>query len=252
MTKERTALVTGAASGIGLGIARMLLHSGTPTVLLDRDSAVEGIAELEVKETGTRAWGVVADLADPDAVVGAARIADELTGGVDILVNNAGISPKYEGGPMLVDVTDRASWDMTVAVNLTAPFLLCQALLPGMRERGWGRIVMMSSRAGRSISPVCGVAYSATKTGLLGLARRLAHEVAEEGVTVNSVAPGPVRTPITDTACPEKQAEVRRQVPVGRHGTTDEVAALVAYFVSDAAAFTTGSVVDINGGSYLP
>lgn len=252
MDLERTALVTGAAAGIGLEIGTSFLAAGISVVLLDRSPEVVELAEELAGRFSVPAAGLIADLADERQVVDAAGSVLRTHGGVDILVNNAGIHPKYEGGPMTIEHSSTAVWNQVVAINLTAAFLLCRELLPAMRARGWGRIVNMSSRAGRIASPLSSTSYAATKAGLIGFSRKLATEVAADGVTVNCVAPGPIYTAMSQTSTKENRAAIQRLVPVGRYGTTSEVASAVTFLASDAASYMTGAILDVNGGSYMP
>jgi 3-oxoacyl-[acyl-carrier protein] reductase len=248
----RTALVTGAAAGIGLEIATSFMTAGISVVLLDRSPEVVEVADTLTGRFSVPAIGLIADLSLESQVLAAAGSVLRTHGGVDILVNNAGIHPKHDGGPMNIEHSSTEVWNQILAVNLTAVFLLCRELLPAMRSRGWGRIVNMSSRAGRIASPLASTGYAATKAGLLGFSRKLATEVAADGITVNCVAPGPIYTAMSETSTKENRAAIQRLVPVGRYGTTSEVASAVAFLVSDAASYMTGAILDVNGGSYMP
>ena len=172
--------------------------------------------------------------------------------GIDILINNAGIHPKLDGKAIPIEKLALVDWNAMLAVNLTAAFLLCRELLSGMSSRGWGRIINISSRAGRALSPLSSVAYAATKAGLIGFSRTLAAEAAVGGVTVNTVAPGPVKTALTGDSSTATQTRLVSTIPLGRYGEADEVAAAVAFLASDAASYITGAVIDVNGGSFMP
>jgi len=172
-------------------------------------------------------------------------------GGVDILVNNAGISPKHDGRKAPVARMGTEEWQRVLDVNLTGAFLCARACLPGMMERRWGRIVHIASQAGRTRSELSGAHYGASKAGLASLARTLACEVGELGITVNSVAPGRIDTPMAQTVSPEVNERYRAGIPVRRFGTPDDVAAAVSYLASEHAAFVTGVTLDVNGGAFM-
>ena len=143
------------------------------------------------------------------------------------------------------------SWQRTYDVNVTSVLLTCQAFVPAMRDAGWGRVVNISSLAGRTKSVVAGPTYSATKAALIGFTRTVAAELASSGVTVNAIAPGRIDTPMAQLAGPETNAIYVAQIPAGRMGRPDEVAAAVAYLASDAAGFVTGVTLDVNGGFFM-
>jgi 3-oxoacyl-[acyl-carrier protein] reductase len=237
----RTALVTGAARGIGLAIAERLAADGHDVIALDRS-----VPDVHPE------WSWHAgDLADREQVASFVA-AVQARGPVDVLVNSAGINRQKDDGARfeLPEVTD-TGWDLTIAVNLTAPFLLMRAFVPGMRERGWGRVVNIASRAGRTFVPASNVDYSATKAGLIGLSRMVAGESAADGVTVNCVAPGRISTPLADSQAADILEESLRAIPARRVGDADEIAAAVAWYASDGAAYTTGTTLDVNGGAFI-
>jgi 3-oxoacyl-[acyl-carrier protein] reductase len=248
---RRICLITGAAGGIGLETAKVLAPSCSTMILVDRAGAITDAAAEIGREGHVNAVPMQTDLSDADAVIALAESALKDFGRVDILVNNAGMHPQSADGPIDIASSSIAEWRAVFAVNLHAPFLLCQALLPAMREKRWGRVVNIASRAGETPSPLSSPSYTATKAGLLGLSRRLALEVAGSDVTVNCVAPGPIATARTQHVFELKRSTYDELIPLGRRGTPQEVAAAVAYLVSDDAAFTTGSVLDVNGGSYM-
>ncbi|GAA5232310.1 SDR family oxidoreductase [Verticiella sediminum] len=250
MKNERTAAITGGASGIGLESARLLGQAGVALVLLDRSDRVHEVA-ASLRSEGMAAEAVVADLSELADVPEAARRMAALRGGVDILVNNAGVHPKVDGRIAGFEQIVLEDWEFVFRVNSTAPFLLCQALLPAMKEKGWGRIVNIASRAGRTLSPRAGTHYSASKAALIGMTRKLAGECAPFGVTANCIAPGQVETPLARTSSPEVLAEAARRIPVGRLGDASEIASAVAYLASDGASFVTGAVLDVNGGESM-
>ncbi|MBJ3775339.1 SDR family oxidoreductase [Acuticoccus mangrovi] len=251
MSQERkVALVTGAASGIGRGIAERFARDGMHVVAVDRSPAVAEAAE-EMTHDGGSAESAVVDLADLAAIdTLVADIGDRL-GRLDVLVNNAGISPKIDGKRAVSETMPMDQWEDVLRVNLTAPFYLCRLALPFMRKRWWGRIINMSSRAGRMLVPTAGAHYAASKAGLIGMSRVIANEHAADGITVNCIAPGRIVTPLSEQGSAEMLAALKAEIPVGRAGTPADVAALAAYIVSPEAAFVTGVVFDFNGGVFM-
>jgi 3-oxoacyl-[acyl-carrier protein] reductase len=245
----RVAIVTGAAGGIGLAAARRLCEAGHRVLLVDRDAG-----RLEAAECGP-GKGAVARLAvdiAADAAPAAIREAALAKwGALSILVNNAAVAPKVEGrSPGLLDTGD-ALWDEVQSVNLRAVFRLCREVLPAMKQAGWGRVVNIASLAGRTRSLIAGPAYMASKAGLLGLTRSIATEFAAFGITANCIAPGRIDTRIAAQTDAALNAGYLTQIPVGRFGTADEVAAAVCYLAGEDSGFVTGAVLDINGGLFM-
>ncbi|GAA4332994.1 SDR family oxidoreductase [Pigmentiphaga soli] len=247
---QRVAWVTGAASGIGLASARWLAEAGHAVVLLDRSEAVRDAA-ASLAAGGAKALAVVVDLADLAGLPGVAAGTAAQFGHCDILVNNAGVHPKRNGMVPALEDIDADEWEAVFRVNVTAPFLLCRHAVGPMKARGWGRIVNVASRAGRAWSDRAGTHYSASKAALIGMTRKIAGDFAAHGITANCVAPGQIETPLARTSRPEVLERAARATPVQRLGTTDEIAAAVAYLASDAAGFVTGTVLDVNGGIFM-
>jgi 2-dehydro-3-deoxy-L-rhamnonate dehydrogenase (NAD+) len=220
---DRVAVITGGASGIGRASAERLAQDAITVVTLDRSQDAD----------------VVADVTDAGAVAAAlARI-----GRVDILVNSAGIV-----GPNkpLWEVSDD-EWATTFAVNVTGTFHMCRAVVPGMRDRGWGRIVNLASMAGKDGNPRLG-AYSATKAAVIGLTKSLGKELATSGVLVNAIAPAVIETPMNAANTPEVLEYMTSLIPMRRLGRPAEAAELVAWLASDKCSFSTGAVYDLSGG----
>jgi NAD(P)-dependent dehydrogenase (short-subunit alcohol dehydrogenase family) len=220
---DRVAVITGGASGIGRASAERLTQDAITVITLDRSQDAD----------------VVADVTDAGAVAAAlARI-----GRVDILVNSAGIV-----GPNkpLWEVSDD-EWATTFAVNVTGTFHMCRAVVPGMRDRGWGRIVNLASMAGKDGNPRLG-AYSASKAAVIGLTKSLGKELATSGVLVNAIAPAVIETPMNATNTPEVLEYMTSLIPMHRLGRPEEVAELVAWLASDKCSFSTGAVYDLSGG----
>ncbi len=247
----RTAMVTGAAQGIGRAVAARLAADGARVVLVDINERALAETAAQLAAAGSAVVTVAGDVAAPDTAKRAAALAGERFGGADILVNNAGISPKHAGQKATLARMALEEWRRVLDVNLTAAFLFCQACLPSMQARRWGRIVNMSSLAGRTRSDVPGVHYGATKAGIIGFSRLLANELGPDGITVNCVAPGRIVTPLNENFSEAENRAYLARLPVRRLGTPEEVAAAVAYLASDEAAFVTGAVIDVNGGAFM-
>jgi 3-oxoacyl-[acyl-carrier protein] reductase len=247
----RVALVTGAANGFGWATTQRLAAVGHSVILVDRSPEVVGRAE-DLMSRGHTAQAEVLDVSASDGIVQSMRRLLNEHERIDILVNNAGMGLRLDDGgvPEIEDI-ELADWNRVVAVNLTATFLFSQAVVPAMRSAGWGRIVNISSRAGRTAVPASEVAYSATKAGIIGLTRRLGEQLAAHGVTVNAIAPGRFDTALANASSPEVIAQSVAGIPAGRVGDPAEIAAAIAFLVSPEAGYITGAVLDINGGSFI-
>lgn len=240
----KVALVSGAAGGMGTAIAAALSDLGAAVALNDR--TVESLFQLRDR-LETRSVAVAADVTSKTEVETMVASVEEQIGTIDILVNNAGVLR-----PTKIVEIEEAEWDFVVDVNLKGAFLCSQAVIPGMRERGWGRIVNLSSTAGKSVSTMGGAHYTAAKAGVLGLTRHIASEVAQDGITVNAVCPGLIDTNMTRTTITTAEADAyAASFPIPRLGRPDEVADLIAFLVTDRAAYITGASLDINGGDLM-
>ena len=235
-------LITGASKGIGRGLASAFAAQGAEIVAVARDETGLAAVEREVEEAGSSCRVIHADLSDMADVEQVAAEAETLD--VHILVNNAGVS--Y---PQSVLEANLENWEKTFAVNVRAAFFLAQAFGKAMVERGWGRIINMSSQAGL-IALEDHVAYCASKGALEMMSKTLALEWAPAGVTVNCVAPTVISTPMAAMAFPTEEARnnMLRRIPVGRFGEVEEVAAAVLFLASDAAGMITGDTLKIDGG----
>lgn len=244
----RTALVTGASRGMGLAIARALRARGATVVVNDLVASLDdAVKQLKEQPGDGEVHAVVADVLDRGQVHKMVDQVAATAGTVDILVNNAGVLRPTR----VIDIPED-EWDFVVGVNLKGTFLCSQAVVPLMQASGWGRIVNLSSTAGKNISTVGGAHYTAAKAGVLGFTRHLAKEVAADGITVNAVCPGLIDTDmVRSTIDQSKQDAYARSFPIPRLGRPDEVADLVAFLASDRAAYITGASVDINGGDLM-
>jgi 3-oxoacyl-[acyl-carrier protein] reductase len=249
--QDRVAIVTGAARGLGAAIARRLAAAGHPVVLADVLESVEATAAA-IAAQGHQARAIRLDVADEAAIAALPELLGEWWDRLGVLVNNAGISPKVEGRKRLVEEIPTAEWQRVLAVNLTGPFLLARAAIPVLKRRGWGRIVMMTSQAAHVPSSITGAYYGASKAGLMGFARNLAAELGPFGITVNSVAPGRINSDMVAGAAPGMNDAFLKRIPVGRLGEPEEVAEVVHFLASDAAAYLTGTTIDVGGGSFMP
>jgi len=240
----RIALVTGASRGIGRAIAHRLAGQGATVVAAARgDHAADAVADVVSK--GGHAEAVSLDVTDAAAVE---RLPGEIVarhGRLDIVVSNAGIARDQ-----LLLRMKRDDWDAVLATNLTATFLLAQAAMrPMLKQRG-GRIIAVSSVVGQ-MGNAGQTNYAASKAGLIGFAKALAREVASRSITVNVVAPGMVDTDMTRAITEQTQGDWASQIPLGRLGTSDDVAAAVCFLASDEASYITGHVLAVNGGMYM-
>ena len=219
----RTAIVTGGMSGLGAACAERLTTDGIEVLRLDVAQGAD----------------LVVDVTDQQAV----DAAVERVGPVDILVNSAGVV-----GPNLpLWEVSTEDWERTFAVNVTGPFRLCRAVVPGMVDRGWGRIVNLASMAGKDGNPRLS-AYSASKAAVIAMTKSLGKELATTGVLVNAVAPAVFETPMNASTAPEVLERLVSLIPMQRLGRAEELAALVAWLASDECSFSTGAVFDISGG----
>ncbi len=235
----KSALVTGASGGIGGEIAKALHAAGAKVAL--SGTRVEPLQALAA-ELGERAFVCPANLSDPASVEALPKAAAEAMGGVDILVNNAGITRDN----LFMRMSDE-EWASVIDVNLTASFRLMRGVLRGMMKARWGRIVNITSVVGQTGNPGQGN-YAAAKAGLVGMSKSLAYEVASRGITVNCVAPGFIATAMTDKLNDEQKAKILTQIPAGRMGAPEEIAAAVLYLASPEAGYVTGATLHVNGG----
>lgn len=236
----QVAIVTGAAGGIGRAIVEVLLQRGCRVVAWDLD-----VSRLQTHSAIRENRLVLnnVDVTDSLALDAATAIAESEHGGVAVLVNNAGAN----GPTVPIAEYRRSDWDRIIAINLTAVFEICQRIAPAMQQRGYGRIINVASVVGvRGIANAC--AYSASKSGLIGFTKGLAKELASSGVTANCVAPALIETPLLKQMSQDYIQGSRSRIPMGRAGTSEEVASTVGWIASPDCSFTTGAVFDVSGG----
>jgi 2-dehydro-3-deoxy-L-rhamnonate dehydrogenase (NAD+) len=236
----RTALVTGAARGIGLAIATRLAGDGLRVALLDRDGER---VEAAARSVGGGARALVGDVTQTKDVDGAIARVEREWGRLDVLVNNAGIT----GRSFPIWELSDEDWQRVIDVDLTSVFLCCRAAVKVMLRQGSGRIINIASIAGKEGNPTL-VPYSTAKAGVIGLTKALAKEVATRGILVNAVAPAVIGTELLEQMEQSTVDLLVSKIPMGRVGRPDEVAALVAWLASDQCTFSTGAVYDLSGG----
>ena len=243
----RVAIVTGAGRGMGRAVATRLAAAGAKIVVNDLDAGSAEDAAIAMRQSGAEALAAPGDVTSNIAV--ARLIAETLGhyGSIHVLVNNAGVLR-----PTPVFDIEEDEWDMVVNGNLKSTYLCSRAVLPTMRDLGWGRIVNFSSSAGKNVSTVGGAHYTASKAAVLGFTRHLAKEEAPHGITVNAVCPGLIDTEmVRSTISDERATAYAESFPISRLGQPSEVAELVAFLASDRAAYITGASLDINGGDLM-
>lgn len=239
----RTALVTGAGSGIGAAIATQLAVRGASVAVNDIDAAAAERTVATIASAGGNAGAFTADVTSESEVRTMCVRIRETYGALDILVNNAGVlsvTPTAE--------LELAAWERTLAVNLTGAFNCCRAVLPAMQQRRYGRIINIASLAGESGGISVGVDYAASKGGLLALTRKLALEVAAFGINVNAIAPGTTSTPMADAMSEQDRTVLLAKIPLGRFATPADIAAAACFLAGDESSFITGATLDVNGG----
>ncbi|MET0270149.1 MAG: SDR family NAD(P)-dependent oxidoreductase [Sphingomonas sp.] len=246
--RDRAALVTGGGAGMGAAICLRLARDGAAVAVLDIDGGKAAAIAEEIVGAGGRAIALACDVADDAQVARSLARARDHLGPITILVNNAAV----EDFTPFVDLTDTA-WDRLMAVNLKAVFRLTQQVLPDMTAAGWGRIVNLSAIGAQTGAPNMTL-YTASKGGIIAMTRSLAIELGRHGITVNSVSPGFIDTPMARRAIegdkfPVPYEQILAAYPISRLGRPEEIAAACAYFVSEDAGYVTGQLLGVNGGA---
>ncbi|MDE7003792.1 MAG: SDR family oxidoreductase [Oscillospiraceae bacterium] len=240
----RNALITGSARGIGRAAALLLAQHGAGIIVNDLKETPEGAQTVaQIEAMGGRAAFIAADVADSASTARLCKEALDRMGHVDILVNNAGIARQNT----MANISEE-DWDAVIDVNLKGVFNTCKRFVPPMQERGWGRVINLSSIAGRRGSMFGDVHYSSAKAGVIGFTKCLAKICGPQGVTVNAVAPGIVKTQILSE---EHEQASQAFIPLGRTASPEEIASVILFFASDMSSYVTGTVLDVNGGSYM-
>ncbi|MFN2384686.1 MAG: 3-oxoacyl-[acyl-carrier-protein] reductase [Thermoanaerobaculia bacterium] len=241
----RVALVSGASRGIGEAIARRLASEGAVVIAAARGLApLEKVVE-EIRGAGGQATPLTLDVADAASIEAGVREALAAHGAIDVLVNNAGVTQDQ-----LILRMSREAWDGVLATNLTGVFLLTQAVVKGMFKRRYGRIVNVTSVVGL-MGNAGQTNYAASKAGIIGFTKSLARELGSRNVTCNAVAPGFVQTAMTEAMTDQARTTLSAQIPLGRLGSPEDVAAAVAYLGSEEASYVTGHVLNVSGGLYM-
>jgi 3-oxoacyl-[acyl-carrier protein] reductase len=242
--KGKTVVVTGAAGAMGMAVVRAMLEQEAQVALVDIDALrLDSVVRFL---RGTTA-AVPCDVSDAAAVNAAHQQVQKVLGPVDVLVNNAGVLSNAKA-----EATDESEWRRLMAVNLDGAFYWARAVLPGMKQRGWGRIVNVTSLAAKTGGLTAGTAYATSKGGLASLTFSLAREAAAHGVTVNAVSPAYVKTPmVTEQLNDAQQRQILAQIPVGRFCEPEEFAHAVCFLASPLSGFITGEVLDVNGGLHM-
>lgn len=238
----RVAVVTGASRGIGKSIAEVLAKAGARVALIARNQERLQAVAAAIGADGGETLVHVADVKDAAACRETVAAVLDRWGRLDILVNNAGI-----GASGAIETVSEAQWDEVLDTNLKSMFLLSQAAAPAMRERGWGRIVNISSIAAQTGGVTGAVAYSASKGGALAFTKSLSRDLAPFGITVNSITPGQIETDMGHVP-PERMARILSLIPLGRIGAPEDIAYPTLFLCSEEAGYITGATLDVNGG----
>lgn len=242
----KTAIITGGGHGIGRGCAEVLAENGANVVVADISLDMAKDVECYLTQKGLCAKAVQTDVSKVGDIQKMVDFTLEVFGGIDILINNAGIFH-----PTAIEDITEEEWDRMMAINLKSVFFATQKVLPYMKSRNRGKIVNLSSLAGRNGGIANGLGYSATKAGIIGLTRGLAARLAKYHINVNAVAPGSTDTGILDGLSEAELHRVMANIPLGRFGKISEIASSIAFLCSGEADFITGAVLDVNGGMYF-
>lgn len=251
MQDNRTALVIGGTQGIGLAVVKTLNADGRTVAFAGTTDTSVGAARAEVSAMTPQPVGYVLDVRDRSRILEVIEAVASEHGWISTLVYCAGISPKIDGVRRAVEDIPLDEWDDVLAVNLTGALISVQAVLPAMKERRFGRIVMIGSIAARTLPRFAGASYVASKSGLAGLARSIAVEYGAFGITANTIAPGNVASTMTGGAESAQNLEAVTRIPLGRIGVPADIAGMVGFVCSDEAGFINGATIDVAGGEIM-
>jgi 3-oxoacyl-[acyl-carrier protein] reductase len=250
--KGKVGLVTGGGSGIGRGIALAFAREGADVGVMDVNPDTAAQTAKEAEALGVRARAIQADVSSREEVERAVQGLIGAFGKIDILVNNAGISPKRQGQKVPVVEMDPDEWDRVIAINLSGAFLCSRAVLPGMIQRKYGKIINISSVAGKTGGFAGGAHYASSKAGILGLTKAIAREVAQYGINVNAVIPSRIESAMGYSIPEAKLKERLSQIPLGRFGTPTDVAEAVIFLAGDqTSGWVTGATLNVSGGALM-
>lgn len=247
---EQIAVITGGAQGLGLATAERFLAKGYQVAIVDRNNVA--MEEVEKKYRHKTLLCIDEDLAENSAPERILAQVQEQLGTATILVNNAGIAPKHGGKAWTVTQTSLEEWHEVLNINLTAALLMCKVFIPGMQAQKYGRIVNVSSSAGRTTAVLNGPSYMCSKAGLIALSRHIAQQYGADGITANTVAFGRIVSPLASLWSPELEQSYNQKNPVKRSGRPEEAAAAIDYLSSALSGFTNGAILDVNGGAFMP
>lgn len=242
----RVAVVSGGSRGIGLAIAKKFLASEMRVAILSRSSNTANTVARDLSSINSNVVGLQCDVTKTDSIKEALATVAQHFGGIDVLVNSAGILESESIADMTSD-----QWDDTLSTNLKGTFFACQQSIPYLKTSKAARIINISSNAGRMGGFENGMSYAASKGGVIALTYGLARQLAPSRITVNCVAPGTIESDMSSAWSEETRERLLNRFPLGRFGTPDEVAAAACYFASEEAGFTTGAVLDVNGGMFM-
>ena len=244
--EKRVAVITGGSKGIGQAIALRLAKEGADIVLVDIDESAMSKTADSIRALGRKALELAFDVASVRDIKDGVEKILETMGRIEILVNNAGIAPTTS-----IDQITEDEWRRVLDVNLNSVFFMSQAVIAPMKKQQWGRIINISSMAGRMGSIVAGCHYGASKAAILGITKNFARFLAMDKVTVNAIAPGPIMSDIIRSYTDDKVRMLRQSSPMGRIGVVENIAETAAYLCSDGADFVTGATIDVNGGMFM-
>lgn len=244
--EDKIAIVTGSAGGIGLAIAGALIKEGARVALVDMQEDKLAAAREGLGREKERTLAIGCNITDSPEVKAMVQRVKDTWGRVDILVNNAGIIRRGS-----IETVTEADWDQVISVNLKGTFLCCHAVVPVMKSQGYGKIVNVSSIAGKTGDITSAPGYGPSKAGIDALTKTLARQLAPYGINVNAVSPHAIETEMSAQWSAEKRREVISSIPLGRMGKPADVAAAVLFLASDDASFITGEILDVNGGALM-